>query len=465
MINPVYTATESYLVSKSLAKAERMKNAQVAQDFLSRDTKAIKEYLKEDLVKTFSEEDVAEFQLVYMNPVPKIINRISLLYKNPAKREIVGDKTGTDRLNSALTKTAYDRFMRELHKHAKLHNTVIAGIVPDGAGSLRHMILKPDIAEVEEHPDNYLAMKALRYPTMKEIQGEEQIVYEYWSEDEYKWTNDEGDQITTDGAPVKNAGHPGFMPFEVVRMEEQNDFWGDGKQDLIDGVRTNNFLLTSALVENIIMSAFGQLIGINLDLPTLKLGPKHPILVEDVGEDMARPGLDNVSGTPHTEEIRGTVDWLHKTQGVLNGMPASDFSEVQEIHSSGYAKMIDNLELLEEREADALIFLPFEVRYLEKFARVWNRTARGGEKLPESMDKLKVQFVPVKFPQTQQEKTEKWRFKIESGAYNQIDMILDDHPDWTRDEAKAHFIKVQKEARDLEIEIRGKAPNSQDIKD
>jgi len=452
---------ESYMIAKGLAKAERLKNAQVAQDFLSNDTIAIKKYLKEDLLRTFDEDDVDEFQFAYINPVPKIVKRISLLYKNPAQREIVGNVVGTDRLNYALKRTGYDKHMRETHKGTKLHNTVLIGVLPDGLGSVRHVILRPDIVDIAENPDNYLEMDALKYPTMRKIKGKEIIVYEYWSKTEHLWLDTDDNIITTDGAP-DSSDHPGFMPFIPARLQDDNDFFGNGMLDLIDAVRNINFLMTSALVENIIMSAFGQLLLINTGLSNVKLGPKHPIFVDDVDESMATPDVKNVSGSPHTDETRSTIDWMHKTQGMINGLPASDFSDTETI-ISGYAKLIDHLELLDEREADALVFDSIELRYLEIFAKMWNIYALGNKKIPEDLTKLNITYPPIKFPETQQEKTEKWRARIEMGRGNQIDWIMEDNPGMNRDDAKKKYLEVQKESRELKMNIRGGAPNSNDL--
>jgi len=459
---PETLQVHSYLINKGLTTAKRMKDAQVAQAFLDRDHHAIKEYLKEDLLKTFSAEDVKEFQLVYVNLVPKIIKKISLLYKNPASREISGKGKETERLEYALTKAGYHTFMREVHKGTKLHNTVIIGALPDGLGGIRPVILRPDLVEVVENPDNYLEIKALKYPMMRRVQGKEIIVWDYWSHSEHIWFDDNDAQIKTDGAPIDSNDHPGFLPFMPARLEQKNDFFGDGMGDLVDANRTINFLMTSALIENIIMSAFGQLIAINLGLPNLKLGPRRPIMVDDVDESLARPGLENVSLTPHTDEIRATIDWLYKTQGMLQGLPASAFSDTEQI-LSGYAKMIDNLELLDERESDALVFETIELRYLEIFCKMWNLHAKGEEALPEKLAGLMVNFAPVKFPETTQEKTEKWRARIEMGRANQIDWIMEDNPGMSREEAKQKYIEIQKESRELAMDIRGGAPNFQDI--
>jgi len=458
----------SYLQQKGLAKADRMENAQVAQDFLSKDKRAIKSYLVVDLEKTFSSSDVKEFQLAYVNLVPKVLKNITLLYKSPAKRAIEGDKGGSERLNDALNKTSYDKFMRDIHKGVKLHNTVLGGTVPDGMGGVRHMILRPDLADVTENPNNFLEIGSLKYPVMRMIDGHEEVVYEYWSDTEYKWLNANDVQIVTDGAPIDNEGHPGFNPFMPFRLEDQNDFWGDGMGDFVDANRYINFIMTSALGENIVMSGFGQLVGTNLGKTEIKIGPRHPILADEVTNDMVPPKLENVAGTPMIEELQGVIDWMQKVQGMLQGMPASSFSEAQEI-MSGYAKMMDSLELIEDRDADALVFRVAEARYLGKFAGVYNKTAQGEKPLPASeggkpIENLIIEFAPISFPQNSTEINEKWRGRIEAGVANQLDWIQTDlYPGITREKAEKIFLRIQKENVSLKLTARGSAPNSDDI--
>jgi len=451
---------KAYLAAKALAAAERMKNAQIGQDFLDGDRYAIREYLKEDLEKTFSEDDVKAMHLVWINLIPKIVKRLSMLYKTPPKRSI-GDKSN-ESLDQALRVTGYDRALLEAHRGAKFHNTVLMGALPDGRGSVRHVILRPNLTYVEPDPDDYTRIKWLKYPMMREVNGKEIIVWSFWSDEEHFWRNENGAEIPVPNQK-DNRNPYGINPFGPVRILTQNDFWGDGMMDLVDANRAINFLITSALVENIVMSAYGTPFGVNLDLgDEIKFGPRHAVTIDGVTDDMKDPKLEFVTSETFTSEISEVIEWLHKVQGTVKGLPASAFSQVEQT-LSGYAKLIDNMELLEDREEEVPLFQDFERNYLTRFAKVWNVAAKGQKSIPEDYSDLSISFGKIRFPENMLDITRRRRMEAETGTKNEIDWIMEDHPGMTREKAIEYWKLREKERLDLKLAVRGNAPDSDNM--
>jgi len=442
---------KSYLIAKGLAAKARMQSAQVAQDFMEKDSTRILGYLEEDLNKTFQAEDVAEFQLSYTNIIPKIVRKLALLKKAPASISIPDHDSETEAINKLLRGVGYHQFMTEVHQAATLHNTVMPGAVPDPTNEygVRLVLLRPSVTYVQPK-QNWYEAEWLKYPTIRRVDFREQIVWEYWSDEEHKYLQDNGAVVTGEGVKDPMKGHPGENPFIPYRLEQHNDFWGEGMSDLVNANRILNFVLTAGLVENIIMAGFGQLLGVNLNLESLRLGPKHPVLVDDVGVDDKEPKLESIDLSTHADEIQGFVDWFHKLNGTLQGLPASSFASA-EVAMSGYAKMLDSMELLERRESEIPVIEPQERRFLRKILTVANKKRQVLD--PKWADDLDIEYAPVTFPEMHKEKAEKWESRIRNKIATPVDWIMDIHKGMTRDEAKEHYTMIQEEAAELRMTL------------
>jgi hypothetical protein len=95
-------------------------------------------------------------------------------------------------------------------------------------------------------------------------------------------------------------------------------------------------------------------------------------------------------------------------------MPASAFSK-DEKDLSGFAKFIDNIELLENREEEVPMWAMIESELFKKSVMVWNEWAEEGSKMPDGVS-LQSTFKAVSFPQSPTEQMEELALEIQNGV-------------------------------------------------
>ena len=74
------------------SEVKRIANAQRLYDYYRGDATQIETYLEEALSRTFTQDDIKQFQLLYFPLLKRIIDKISLVYKGNVIRELEGEK-------------------------------------------------------------------------------------------------------------------------------------------------------------------------------------------------------------------------------------------------------------------------------------------------------------------------------------------------------------------------------------
>ncbi len=82
-----------YQQSNTLSEIERAKHFQKQYDYYLGDIHQIKKYVEATLLRTFSADDVNEFQLPFILIVKRVVDKISMAYLEPAERYFQVDKT------------------------------------------------------------------------------------------------------------------------------------------------------------------------------------------------------------------------------------------------------------------------------------------------------------------------------------------------------------------------------------
>lgn len=393
-------------------KSARTK-AQRLLDWYQKDRDAIIAHLKDAADKTFDPEELGEWQWAKINGVRRIVKRLAMAYKNAPKRTLV------DANGKALSETdpAYETYrlmfqgmdmnkkFREFDRMAVLFNTIHVEVVPRNRAIDWDLKLRP-ISYAVPDPDNQF--EPYRFAYKYDMMNPETMVVRtgtiVWTREQHLWVGDGGGVEL--GLSLSNGANPygGKMPIVVIRKEEQDDYWGEAiGTDIVDAFEQAS-LQVANMWETMFFQTHSQPLGVNLGLPPgskLQTGPRKPILTENVGRDKESPRLEFLKPETDIDRVMTVIDWFVKSTGSAEGMPPGAWSGEQK-DLSGFAKLIDNIELLENREEEQPMWVGKEQELFEKSKMVWNRWpgARPEEAkdMPEDVH-LAVTFEPVSFPE------------------------------------------------------------------
>ena len=423
-------------VIDSQSESDRLSRAQKLQDFYTGDIDAIKEHLALTLGKTFRPEDIAEFQLLYLPVTRRIIDKLCMVYKGETERYIDGEGN-SDKLKALYQKAGVDAKSKWWYRMGKLHHTVLVQPVVreiDGEKRLQFDIWTPNVVTVVEDPADYLVpAKVIYQVAVRTPEGKIETQTVFWSKTEHFRTDEKGNKIADPNNP--NGENPyGVLPFAVLRFGETEDFWGEGETLLVNVEEKVDVLLVQ-LLDLLIMQGHGQAVLTNANIEgEIQTGPKHALELHPKNPDQAA-SFEFVTVNGKVSEITSAIDWLINKTAVLYGLSQS--SEVgQSQVASGYAKMLDNWDVIEKREEDIAILQVFE-RDLFRIVRIVC-DYEGIEKFPDKAeDTLFVEFDGYEFPEDPKVEIEVKKAKMDLGLWTPVDDLMSDDPTLSKEEAMA----------------------------
>ena len=419
-------------------------DAQRLVDWYCRDRAKILGYVKAAAAMTFSPATLAELQWPLVNSVPRIVRRLSLAYINfptrtlkrggktlatsdPAYGQVWGPK-------GMLRNVDVNRKFKDADQYSTLLNTVHVEVVRRGGAVDWDLRLRPGVAVVPD-PDDYLAFSKLAYrltlvdpDTLVPRSG-----WVYWSKDVHAFRGDDGvwrGMTVPEGASEGSNPYPGgAVPVVTVRKFEQEDYWGRYGVDLVDAFEQAVVLIASNW-ENGIME-FGQPVATNLGLKlkagqTVLVGPRHGFAVDGVTKDMVQPGLDFARSGADIPKVTGLVDWFVKAVAGGYGLSEKAWSQ-DELPESGFAKFMQNYELLETRDDMQPMWVRAERELFEKSRMVYNYFAAedGNEPVGEDLE-LQVTFPPPSFPESPAEKTSRYMMGFKAGTSSPVRYFIEE---------------------------------------
>lgn len=408
----------------------RIDNALKSYVYYKNDLPGIQTYLHNYLSDFINSGTLQKMPLVVLNYVPKILKRLTLLYKKAPLSQVGDYDSKENELYQRWTRNL-NKYRKEFHRQAKLFNTILVRPIPDeDKEQFHYLILNRGICEVETDPVNHQKLKQLEYQIPHPDKKDEDITL-VWSADEYYAKDKNGRRITItmpDGTVIDGKNPYKRIPFVELRMEDGSDYWGDGMNDLVQA----NEHLCGRLSDTFfkLYMSFGVPFGVNLDIKAdeFYISPDMPVMVNNAGVDKLTPSLDFISPDQKVELDRQVNDWFINELGIIKGLPAGAFAEGEKA-MSGYAKMIDNLELMDlnEEDKDALREFEFELFDLQKQAL----EVETNVKLKGDLD---FEFTPYDFPKSDDEI---WLNREKEFSYNittPIDWLREYRPDATDDE-------------------------------
>lgn len=403
------TYVRSYLDEKE--RADDLANKSYA--YYKKDIFGIRAYLKSHLASIINPLTVKKMPLVTINYVPKILKRLTLLYKEPPTIE-VNDIDYYNKVNWNLNSQR-----KEFHRLAKLFNTILIRPIWD-KDRFRYLVLHRGICDVITKEDDPFAMEEVIYPVIKRINDKEETIYLHWTEDDFWATDNNGKviNIEVDGKPLTNEYKR--IPFVLVRMETAADFWGDGLGELV----LSNEILNGRLSDMIFKQylSFGIPIGTNLNmqLNEFALSPDLGVFRDNVKTDDVIPDLKFITPDHKVELDQTILDWYKDSIANALGLSPSSFSD-EEVANSGYAKMIDSLELIDLNKDDEAVMRQMEYELFELQSLVLEKEGEKG-----LGNDFEIGYKPITFPKSTDEIWAEREKKLQYNIETPLDWIKED---------------------------------------
>lgn len=389
---------------------------------------------------------------VFINDVPKIVKRLCMVYKNLPQREY-SKELSEDQLE-VLGKTY--KYYKEFHRLSKLLNTILVRpLWREETNKFDFFILGRHNATVIADENNPYKMLEVQYSRDITLVGEKepQVITFHWTDDEFWATNEGGDNIPNGKVRNVEFGANPYkqIPFVTLRLAESDDFWGDGLSDLVNIIEQNNAKLCDAFYKQWL--SFGYPVGTNLNViaDDFEIAPYKPIMVNNVRSEMVQPGLDFVTPDHQVSQDTQLTDFTRLSAGTSKGLSASSFAS-EEKDLSGYAKQIDNLELMELNQDDQETLRDFEFELFDMI-KLESEVMQANLGLA-SVDLVNVYFKPYEFPKSTEEIWSDREYKYKYNLESEIDWFIQDNPGTDIDKAK----EILKENRALKIELGQSRP-------
>ena len=450
---------------------KRIENQEKLYAYYSGQEDEVLSYLETALNVTFNADDIQEFQKDWINITKKTVNQLATVYRDPANRRIFLDKTENKDLTQyylRISPANQNTIDKSAHRLGKLLNTSLTRVYFDKG--IKYSVLPSHLYDVKvDDSDPYKPIE-VAYPKDFNVNGKTERFQVVWTATEhykvplFKYNHGyfKGDkQPVFEGQDMVNPY--GIIPFGILRLEEQNDFWGCGLSDLVTGNEIINVILTELVNEQIIMGTAGTTLAVNLNLQykkedgsmglkKVRTGRKHPIVVEQNDKDKT-PRLEHITTQPFITEIRDTVDWKIKMIAMSKGLnPNSFLADVKA--TSGYSKAIDALEQLEIRRDDIEPCRIYEeerfniVRKVNNYhATTKDKGAYGLMEIPEKAS-LVVDFIEPELPKNIDETIKQEEHDLKYNTISVYDLMKAKNPDLDN-KAIEEKIKKNKEINDL----------------
>ena len=409
----------------------RLSQAQKLFDYYSGDMAAVAQHVAKALARTFTPEDINEFQMLYLPVFRRIIDKICTVYKSGVWRTLESEGA-TEKLDELYEQSDILIKQREWYRLAKAFDTVLVRPVVremNGEKVLNYDIFTPNTVTVVPQDTNYLKAKVISYAEeVTNEKGERVVQTIVWTDTEHYILDDQGNKKVLEGN--KEGKNPyGVLPFEEMRIKHTVDFWGDG-QTLLANVEEKVDILLIQMMDLLVMQTHGQPVFSNARIESeVVTGPKHPIML--IPADPAQgTNFAFVSPEAKIADVQAAIDWIITKAATMYGLSRSaESGESQQ--ASGYAKLLDNWDLMEQRAEDIEVLKDFEKRLYLKTAIVANYDMNAG--LPE--DGFGIEFDEYDYPIDPQVDLDVKKAKMELGLWSPIDDLMEADSSLTEEEA------------------------------
>lgn len=290
---------------------------------------------------------------------------------------------------------------------------------------------------------------------------ESEKIYIWWS-DHYHFTTKGNVMIDADGVPFEPEGVDDEriqndieeMPFVNFAVDQDNSFWSEGGEDLVDAGIVVNSMLTQ--VNHIgVVQGYGQFWMRGKNLPRNQtVGPNKAVILEYEDGDPV-PEVGFATANPPLRELMQNVESLVALTLTTNDLSTSGVSADLDgggMAPSGIALMIDKAESLEDVADQRQMFIDAEqdiwritAKWMQHFDEQGTLDPEMSElKIPEDME-LNLEFQEAGAISTEKEKLESLKLRKDLGINTMVDLIMIDQPALDLKQAEEKLKKIEDE--------------------
>lgn len=378
----------------------------------------------------------------------KVTNQLCTIYNNGVKRTLV-DKDGkedveqTKLYNNILADATIDKKQFQYYKDAWIFNTVL--VQPTWREEKICLdIITPNFATVISEDTDYQKAKVIM---IHKCIGEEDTIV-YWSNTEHFYMTMNSVKIAVENNPDMENPY-GELPQAKIQFNESSDYWGEPKQALVE-----NVIWFNVGEANTFFVEMFQGLGVGLATNTGKNGqiqmkPNTIVAVDNVKKDETQPDIKFASTNAPLDELRQNSKARYERIGNSQGISSQSFSN--DVKSqSGIGKQFDNNETDIIRSTHVVTMREGEKCIYEKVKLVYNYHSKK-EKLKDDL-KLVVDFAEDKPMVALTDKIANNEYRLKNGLVSKIDLMIEENPDLSPEQAKEKLIQIQKDNAIFEVE-------------
>ena len=386
---------------------------------------------KEYVSKYFGASTLNKVPIGNVNITKRVIDRISLVYMAPPVRQYSNELTPDYFLEKDLK-------MQRLERMTNLLDGVLVKpcwrIKDDGSGCIEYDIIMDYEPLFDDDPLNPYAIV---YPIAQKASvldnTPEQFVY--WDAENTFVFDKNGKQYTSDDNPDMVNPY-GVLPFvECFRDGKPETDYLDtnASRDLIQTNLSMNVAETNKNA-NIMFQSFGYLFvnGAGIDKDTMQIGQDK---INYLGVDGSISIVSPPNAVPALDE---SIQSSYKMLAQNYHLPIS-FVEGTTAQS-GVALKLRNQELTDNRKSDVIRWRDIEYKLFEL-----ERLMIAVEQGKDAGDLEDVDYSESVEVLNDQEQRDKWEWELSKGLIDLADILMQQNPDLTREEAEAELELRKKE--------------------
>jgi len=429
----------SNLYSKMMRESAELYSAKIAEfrAIYENDWEIILDLLEKYFVnKPYAKETMDKMFFMHRDEVQKILRRKCAGIYDKAPDRILwenGSETAQpdEALPYVLEEADYNRVCYEALHQSKFFNTVIAHPVWRD-GKVQIDLHTAESVQVETGAE-FLKIQSIKIVRLSEVNGNKEIIKEYWSDTEHYLLDANDKKIPVEGNemmvnPYIQAGAnlgTDPLPFVILRDRTQYDFWGEPNWDL--------FLYQLQADMDLTDTKFGEkflkfpMLFYTGDLPDgLVVSPNKAV---DLGIKAGVPGTATYLNPP-TDWVNIRENETHQRASIYSaqGLPESSASIDGSAPRQVGSKIIDEVELKESRDNDKMKLVGFERELLRKIQMVNNTyETRKEYKLTDKQDSyLEVRFSEATPSETIQDKIARREYELRYGIRSIADIVAEE---------------------------------------
>ncbi len=382
--------------------------------------------LQQDLKQYFDSESLSQIPPMYINLVRNIISRRALVYQQSPVRY-------NDKYNEVLGN--FDSFMKQFEQLTYLLGTeALYTHWDDDSKELKYRPIHFFVPFFKPNEDEPFA---IMYQAESQLMARsEDAQYMFWS----KETDDmEGKHFmissrgkVTSVVPDDRNPYGDIIPFNIAhRHPYTRDFFREGANDLVDGMRSINIMLTELALHGRFQLGQPLFTGLDTEQRITMGQDKAIVLPEGANFSYASPSAD-INGM--IESTKYMVDSIAQANNVrINWTDKSQ--------ESGLSKKMQQMDLQDALRSDTeQIYRPFEKQQFQIAKRICE--VSGGINLG---DQFSVDFAEREVPMSTDEEIKYYSWAFQNDLETRQSYLRKKNPDFKEEEIQAIVEQIDAE--------------------